>query len=108
MSGRRGGSSAGREHSRLPLIPRVPDSTALSNIYTDMGLSGPREPIPSSAREWSATDDAAFRDLQERLREVWPTITMRTLARVNRTGVVVASTSFDFEIPHYLAPVLTA
>ena len=71
-----------------------------------MGLLGPREPIPSSAREWSATDGAAFRDLQERRREVWPTITMRTLARVNRTVVVVASTSFDFEIPHYLAPVL--
>src|ERR687885_958017 len=73
-----------------------------------MGLLGPREPIPSSAREWSATDDAAFRGLQERLREVWPTITMRTLAGINRTVVVVASTSFDFEIPHYLAPVLPA
>jgi hypothetical protein len=33
---------------------------------------------------------------------------MRTLARVNRTVVIVASTSFDFEIPHYLAPVLPA
>ena len=73
-----------------------------------MGLLGPREPIPSSSRDWSATDAAAFRDLQERLREVWPTITMRTLARVNRTVVIVASTSFDFEIPYYLAPVLPA
>src|SRR5215218_5723196 len=54
-----------------------------------MGLLGPREPIPSSSRDWSATDAAAFRDLQERLREVWPTITMRTLARVNRTVVIV-------------------
>ena len=98
----------GVNNSRLPLVPLVPDSTALSNILTDMGLSGPREPIPSSAREWSATDDATFRDLQERLREVWPTITMRTLAGINRTVVVVASTSFDFEIPHYLAPVLPA
>jgi hypothetical protein len=108
ISGRRGESSAGHEFSRLPLISLVPDSTSLSNIFTDMGLSGPREPIPSYAHEWSATDDAAFRDLQERLREVWPTITMHTLARVNRTVVVVASISFDFEIPHYLAPVLPA
>jgi PGM1 C-terminal domain len=46
--------------------------------------------------------------LQERLRELWPTMTMRTLAGINRTVVVVASLSFDFEIPHYLAPVLPA
>ena len=71
-----------------------------------MGLSGPREPIPSSSYEWGATDDAAFRDLQGRLREVWPTITMRSLARVNRVVVILASISF--EVPHYLAPVFPA
>lgn len=81
------------------------ERTASSNIRR-MGLLGPREPIPSSSYEWSATDDAAFRDLQERLREVWPTITMRTLARVNRAVVIVPSISL--EVPHYLAPVFPA
>ena len=75
-------------------------------VITGMWWSLRREPIPSSYYEWSATDDAAFRSLQERLREVWPTITMRTLARVNRTVVIVPSISF--EVPHYLAPVFPA
>lgn len=71
-----------------------------------MGLLGPRERIPSSSHEWSATDDAAFRALQERLRELWPTITPRALARTNRTVVVVASISL--EVPESLAPVFSA
>jgi PGM1 C-terminal domain len=71
-----------------------------------MGLLGPREPVPFSSREWSATDEAAFCNLQERLREMWPTITTRTLARTNRTVVVVASISF--EVPDSLAPVFPA
>jgi hypothetical protein len=65
---------------------------------------GTSSPIPLSSREWRATDDAALRNLQEKLPEVWSTFTMRTLRRVNRTVVIVPSISVD--VPHSLAPVL--
>jgi hypothetical protein len=71
-----------------------------------MGLLVPREPVPADSREWSRSDDAAFRALQEKLRDVWPTITMRTLARANRTALIVPSISF--EVPDSLIPVFPA
>ena len=79
--------------------------TASTNIRR-MGLLGPREPVPSSSREWSATDDAAFRNLQEKLRELWPTLTTPAMGRVDRTIVVDAS--FSLEVPQHLAPVFPA
>src|SRR3712207_1765021 len=44
------------------------DRSASTNIRL-MEVLGPREPVPSSSHEWSATDDAAFRGLQEKLLE---------------------------------------
>ncbi len=77
---------------------------ASSNIRR-MGLLGPRDPVPSSG-EWGAKDDAAFRGLQERLKELWPTLTTPARGRVDRTIVVDAS--FSMEVPQHLAPVFSA
>lgn len=71
-----------------------------------MGLSGPREPIPSSTRDWGVADSAGFRSMQQRLRDVWETITVRTLPRADRTVVIVPSISF--EVPDSLIPVFPA
>jgi hypothetical protein len=87
-------------------VSHVPDSVALSNIHS-MGLSGLRESIPSSSREWSASDDAAFRSSQQRLRTLWKTLTTRpNMGRVDRTIVVVPSISL--EVPDHLFPVFPA
>lgn len=83
----------------------MPDEFGSSSIRF-VGLLGLREPVPSSAREWSTADDAAFRGLQEWLRELWPTLTTPTMGRVNRTLVVVPSISL--EVPGHLAPVFPA
>ena len=51
-------------------------------------------------------DDAVFGDLQGRLRDVWPSITLRSIGDVERVTVVVASISLD--VPEHLVPVFPA
>src|SRR5919109_5341421 len=51
-------------------------------------------------------DDPLFTDLQDRLRGVWPTITLRSIGDVERVVVVVSSISFD--VPEQLVPVFPA
>ncbi|MBD0329977.1 MAG: hypothetical protein ICV64_07730 [Thermoleophilia bacterium] len=58
---------------------------------------------PQAAVE--ATPDG-FADLQERLRAVWPTVTLRSIGDVKRTVVVVHSISMD--VPEHLVPVFPA
>ena len=50
--------------------------------------------------------DATFAGLQARLREFWPTVTLRSIGDVERTVVVVHSLSFD--VPDHLTPVFPA
>ena len=50
--------------------------------------------------------DATFAELQARLREFWPTVTLRSIGDVERTVVVVHSLSF--EVPDQLIPVFPA
>lgn len=50
--------------------------------------------------------DAAFHELQARLRSFWPTITLRSIGDIERTVVVVHSISID--VPDSLIPVFPA
>nr|MBA3374826.1 hypothetical protein [Actinomycetota bacterium] len=50
--------------------------------------------------------DPAFADLQSKLRDFWPTVTLRSIGDVERTVVVVHSISFD--VPDQLIPVFPA
>jgi hypothetical protein len=50
--------------------------------------------------------DARFAELQARLRDVWPAVTLRSIGDVERTVVVVHSISFD--VPEHLVPVFPA
>ena len=50
--------------------------------------------------------DATFLELQSKLRDFWPTLTLRSIGDVERTVVVVHSISFD--IPDHLIPVFPA
>ena len=50
--------------------------------------------------------DPAFAELQSRLRDFWPTVTLRSIGDVERTVVVVHSISFD--VPDHLIPVFPA
>jgi hypothetical protein len=50
--------------------------------------------------------DPAFAELQSKLREFWPTVTLRSIGDVERTVVVVHSISFD--VPDHLIPVFPA
>ena len=50
--------------------------------------------------------DPRFAELQERLRALWPTITLRSIGDVERTVVVVHSVSLD--VPDQLVPVFPA
>lgn len=47
--------------------------------------------------------DATFVELQAKLREIWPTVTLRSIGDVERTVVVAHSISFD--VPDHLVPV---
>jgi len=49
---------------------------------------------------------AEFADLQARLRELWPNVTLRSIGDVERTVVVVHSISF--EVPDHLIPTFPA
>ena len=51
-------------------------------------------------------NDPVFAALQERLREVWPSVTLRSIGDVERTVVVVHSISMD--VPDQLIPVFPA
>src|SRR3954471_4859295 len=51
-------------------------------------------------------NDPVFAQLQERLRDVWPSVTLRSIGDVTRTVVVVHSISFD--VPEQLIPVFPA
>lgn len=48
----------------------------------------------------------AFQELQSKLREFWPTVTLRSIGDIERTVVVVHSISFD--VPDQLIPVFPA
>ncbi len=50
--------------------------------------------------------DPAFTELQAKLRDFWPTVTLRSIGDVERTVVVVHSISFD--VPDQLIPVFPA
>jgi hypothetical protein len=50
--------------------------------------------------------DATFAELQGKLRNFWPTVTLRSIGDVERTVVVVHSLSFD--VPDHLIPVFPA
>src|SRR4249920_476263 len=50
--------------------------------------------------------DPRFAVLQERLRSLWPTVTLRSIGDVERTVVVVHSVSLD--VPDHLVPVFPA
>jgi hypothetical protein len=50
--------------------------------------------------------DAEFAALQARLRDFWPTVTLRSIGDIERTVVVVHSISFD--VPDHLIPVFPA
>ncbi|MGI8862187.1 MAG: peptide ligase PGM1-related protein, partial [Gaiellaceae bacterium] len=50
--------------------------------------------------------DPAFAELQSKLRDFWPTVTLRSIGDVERTVVVVHSISFD--VPDQLIPVFPA
>src|SRR6266542_1303321 len=52
------------------------------------------------------THDPVFAELQERLRDVWPSVTLRSIGDVERTVVVVHSISID--VPDQLIPVFPA
>jgi hypothetical protein len=54
----------------------------------------------------TADTAARFRELQERMRAVWPMLTLRTIGDEPRTVVVVHSMSFD--VPEHLRPVFPA
>jgi hypothetical protein len=51
-------------------------------------------------------NDPVFAALQERLRDVWPSVTLRSIGDVERTVVVVHSVSLD--VPDQLIPVFPA
>ena len=46
--------------------------------------------------------EQSFVELQARFREIWPTVTLRSIGDVERTVVVVHSISFD--VPDQLIP----
>jgi hypothetical protein len=50
--------------------------------------------------------EPTFAELQSKLRELWPTVTLRSLGDVERTVVVAHSISFD--VPEHLVPVFPA
>jgi len=50
--------------------------------------------------------DTTFLELQSKLRDFWPTLTLRSIGDVERTVVVVHSISFD--VPDHLIPVFPA
>ena len=50
--------------------------------------------------------EQSFAELQERFREIWPSVTLRSLGDVERTVVVAHSISFD--VPDQLIPVFPA
>ncbi len=50
--------------------------------------------------------DAAFAELQGKLRAFWPNVTLRSIGEIERTVVVVHSLSFD--VPDHLIPVFPA
>ena len=50
--------------------------------------------------------DAAFAELQEKLRGFWPTVTLRSIGDIERTVVVVHSISFP--VPDHLVPAFPA
>ena len=50
--------------------------------------------------------DAAFAELQAKLRSFWPSVTLRSIGDVERTVVVVHSISL--EVPEHLVPVFPA
>jgi len=50
--------------------------------------------------------EQSFAELQERFRQIWPSVTLRSLGDVERTVVVVHSISF--EVPDQLIPVFPA
>jgi hypothetical protein len=52
------------------------------------------------------THDPVFAELQERLRDIWPSVTLRSIGDVERTVVVVHSVSID--VPDQLIPVFPA
>jgi hypothetical protein len=54
----------------------------------------------------AADSGRAFAELQERLRSVWPSVTLRSIGEVERTVVVVHSISMD--VPEHLVPVFPA
>ena len=71
-----------------------------------MGPQATGETISLSSAAWSASDAATFAGLQARLKELWPTMTTRTLERAIRTVIVVPSGSLD--LPAHWAPVLAS
>src|SRR3954469_1708636 len=54
----------------------------------------------------SALIDAEFAELQARLRQMWPHVTLRSIGDVERVVVVTHSISFD--VPEHLIPVFPA
>jgi hypothetical protein len=50
--------------------------------------------------------DPSFVELQSKLREIWPAVTLRSIGDVERTVVVAHSISFD--VPDHLVPVFPA
>ena len=50
--------------------------------------------------------DASFAELQSKLRQFWPSVTLRSIGDVERSVVVVHSISFD--VPDHLIPVFPA
>jgi hypothetical protein len=50
--------------------------------------------------------DAQFMELQARFRDIWPSVTLRSIGDVERTVVVVHSMSLD--VPEHLVPVFPA
>ena len=55
---------------------------------------------------WSLDVNAEFAELQRRLRDLWPAVTLRSIGSVERTVVVVHSVSL--EVPDQLIPVFPA
>ena len=62
------------------------------------------EPRPGKLRSGMA--DREFAELQQRLRALWPSVTLRSIGDVERTVVVVHSISMD--VPDQLIPVFPA
>ncbi len=64
------------------------------------------EGVPERVVGYAAGMHAAFADLQGRLRELWPAVTLRSIGSIERTIVVVHS--FGLDVPAQLIPVFPA